>query len=707
MSAGSNDDARDRVGAGEVSAAILACFDDAAADIFAAHARLTGGDRDRSTTLLVETFRELVEDALREAPARRTMVDRAHRTFLRRATAAGPGNRLSPVEAVVLDLAVVEHRSSAEIATVIAAGEDAVEPLLAAARRHITGSLSGPDEERLLRSGEIWLDDITRRAARAAVAQAAEQAAGAPARTAPVRAPTTATTRSRRGRGLLAAASVATVCIVAFVAWPSPSASPSNPLAGTRTTHLAPFLPPRSTSTSTSISIAASTSIPSEASTDSGSTVVPFIGGVGPGYVFDPLPSGYAVLGAQSIDPSVTGPATGWLELWASAGATRASGRWLAMLVVPTEPATLALARETSSRQLVIGNDHALQWTQNDGVSRLSVSRAGHGAVEFQSFGLGEQELRDFAADTTLNAANQPRYGDVALSVLRGMTVQLARATAEDTFAAALFNRTTSAWVAYGSTASNDMIVVLTTLVEPNGLVSASLLGPGDIIQATSVSGNAGSPQPVVVGRSDEELLLKGARTSSFVQFHDVDYTVSIIGTTTLNLLTGLAASVRLMSDAEWHGFLEQRPPVQTPSATQPVSSATIGANTAANGTAWTIELADQAGGTLHVAEQRPATRSTDPPQFDSAAGTASAEPSIKHPVVIWNTPDAQLIVVTFAEDPGADTVEITSAAGLITPVAIVRIGEADLWGAALAVVDASGSRVEMTDRDGNRIPLS
>ena len=699
MTAGPVDDAGD-AGAVVNREAVLASFDDAAADVFAALARLTGGDRNRTTALLIDTFLELEGDPTRQVTDRREVVDCARRTFLRHGTGATPSKGLSPVEAVVLDLAVVEHRSPAEIGTLIAERERAVVALLEGARRRFTATFDGEDIERVLRRREIWLDDSTRRSARAALAEpavvAAHHAGGANVVTGPRRAQTPTALRSGRGRAGLAAVAVAAVGVVSISVWSSRSTPGSTGTVGlgTQTNNPLPFTPPSSTSTlDTGTGTAGTTSL-------------------GPGYAFDPLPAGYVVLGARNIDPSLTGQTTGWLEVWASSDATRTSGRWLGVLVVPGAPAELPLAPAATSRRVMVGSEFALLWTQPDGVSRLSVGRGGQGSLELESFGVSGDDLIALAGDTSLNSSNQTLYGHVAIGVLSGMDVQLARGTSATTLTEAVFSPGASAWVAYGSTATGDTVIVVTTAVEPYDLLATSLLGPGSIIPSGLVSGSPASDQPVVMGEANEELLLRGAHTpTAFVRFHRGDRTVTVLGTPGLGVLTGLAASASLATAPSWQGLLEQRGAAPQLSDPQPVAIPTsIGVNTLANGTTWSIELSDQTGVTLSASERRGApgsTASTDPSQSVGLSGTAAVQPDAPHPVSIWNTPDAQLVIVMFDHDPGAGLVNITTNDGVVTPVPIRRVGQASVWGAGLAVVDASGLRVTMTFGDGNFIDLA
>ena len=674
------------IGTGDGDTALLACFDDTAAAVFAVHARLTGGDRNRTASLLIETFSELAREAPGASPDRHAMVDRAHRTFLHSDPGVTVAAGLDPRAAVVLDLAMVEHRCPAEVATIIGTREAVVVATLEIAQRHVEAVFPGDEADRVFRRGEIWLDDITRRSARAAVAAAA---LAGPVRTVgrsthPLRA-ALAAIRARRNRRRLVLAVTAIVAVVALGTWPSAS-RPGSGRAG-RTVHPAPA------STTTTTGTAATTGSSDIAGTAATS---------GSGFVFDPLPEGYAVLGARTFDPSVTGQPTGSLELWASTDAGRKAGRWMAVLVVPREPTVLPIAPVATSVRITVGNDRALLWTDTDGVRRLTVGRAGHGALDFASFGLSDQDLLALAADTTLSAANQTLYGTRAIAVLGGMRVQLARATSAPTLAAAVFSSPAGSNVSYGSTVSNDVVVVVTTTTEPNDLLATSLLGPGTL---TEVDG-----QPIATGATQEDLFAHTAGGwNSFVRFHDGEHTVTIGGTPSTAVLAAWAATVRLVGGADWQGFLEQRPPVQRPmGAPSPVTSSVgIGGNPVSNGSIWTVEMSDESGGVVSVSEQHIATRSTDPPQFESAAGSVALRPDAEHPVTVLNTPDAPLVVVTFAQDPGAQTVDITTGGAAPVSVPIRRIGEAALWGAALAVDDIVALHVSITDSAGSVITLA
>jgi hypothetical protein len=130
-------------------------------------------------------------------------------------------------------------------------------------------------------------------------------------------------------------------------------------------------------------------------STMAGEPAAPEPTSTAPGIVFDPVPDGFA-LSDSRVGFDANAPAYGWSEVWASPDATRLSGRWFALTIVPftgmDETGTVTSV-DVGGRQGTLVTDPAGVSTlrfdagQTDGTRPVSVSAFGFTDTELIELG--------------------------------------------------------------------------------------------------------------------------------------------------------------------------------------------------------------------------------------------------------------------------------------------------------------------------------
>lgn len=117
------------------------------------------------------------------------------------------------------------------------------------------------------------------------------------------------------------------------------------------------------------------------------------------------VPSDANPIGYTLAEPPASAP--GWFELWAGPRAGRTVGRWLAVQVVPGQPAAppaTATAAEIAGRTV-------FEWTSRDGVAQLQFAPADGWSARLTAFGWSVDDLQDLAATMSV-ADGHPAYTD-------------------------------------------------------------------------------------------------------------------------------------------------------------------------------------------------------------------------------------------------------------------------------------------------------
>ena len=363
-------DGRDRRWPIDDAAAVLACFEDSATEVFRWLCRI--GGREAAPDAMVSVYVGLA------AAADEVDVDRI-RLFCDglRSVRTGPAvDGLAPGIRAVVDLALVEGLPDTTVGAVTGRGTDEIAAARDDAARELDRLFPGTDPDVVLRAEESWLDDALRDRCRAAITSGAagRRVGGRPVPADQRRLPSTV---SRRPTLRTAAAIVLALGAVGAAAW----AIADDDTAG-----------PDAASTETA---ASTTNTPGQTTTTVPATLVQR-----PGFVLDPLPAGFSTAVISESVPA--GPPTGWLEVWTSPGATRTGGRWFTIVSAQCTPFgdTIAAVSVASDADGPFTSVSAS--TSADGVSTITRQEGSNPAtartLEITGFGLTLDQLAAIAS---------------------------------------------------------------------------------------------------------------------------------------------------------------------------------------------------------------------------------------------------------------------------------------------------------------------
>ncbi|MCU1388979.1 MAG: reductase [Ilumatobacteraceae bacterium] len=751
--------ADDRVG-------VVAVFDDTATAVFAALCRLTAGDGGRGIALLVETYGYLERAARRTNGVtvdRDWMIDAAHSVYValdggRRPDDRPPVGALSAIRRVTVSLLGVEHRSATEVAILLDVDESTVASALASGSTLLTAASdaaggANPSAADVIRRCEVWLDDSTRLAARTSVAEGRTGADtglapsgpwrdGADARAAamlgnpwahgpalegsePFRRPAEFV-RPRRSR-LITIGTVAAIAgaLVGLAVWLSPSSTdhaagtaitdPSGATNGAATPTTRPSINgPTTTVTSDTVPAtdAAASSDPSDSS--SGDTVVldPATGlpVETPGFVIDPLPDGLIGTSAGSNGRSTENPIN-WFEAWASPDAARTSGRWFAVLSIDNFENALPSGVGLGARRVDVAGNRGLLENTADGAQRLTVELPGRQQIEYQAFGFSDDDLVRLAAAASFGPHNAPTFAADASALFDGLDVVTSRPTTQSVMDFQIVaGLTEGARASYQTDDAKEFLTVLTGPQVENDLRLATLLSPA-------------SSDPAAAFASDRTIVLRGrtmytgelplASTLSpdisafqFIEWHEGDRTVMIVGLVPMDLLFTAATNAHIATAQQWADLIDAPRPASTGPQTVDAGSADsagIGRTTTSSGIKYVILLSTNHGTSLVVDEERP----TDP-SSTSSAQTQTTESGVAitidpdHPLIELNSIEATIVSAVFVGAPTAAGLRVTVDGFPPVDTPIVQVGSTNLFGAATAFSEmSSGYTASLIDARG------
>jgi hypothetical protein len=301
-------------------------------------------------------------------------------------------------------------------------------------------------------------------------------------------------------------------------------------------------------------STAAPTTTASPATTAAPTTTVEdgAVAGVGdgeiPGYVFDPLPEGFALTSAWDGAKGETS-AKGWAEVWAEPGATRASGRWFSLLLTPGwYPDYFGEAT-----RIDVGGRTGYLRQQADGVLSLTVPVdyvGSNHALTITAAALTLDELSRLVmsvvvADVRPSGVMQPGFTDPAL--LDGLVQVGAEPSDQE-----LLDRYLASWTgkhtSYSDGTREGYIEVFVGEsgdsnedLAPLALGAPPLDGPlllGDLPDAADLT------LGTVNAWSDEPL--------SLARWHDGSLVVTVVTTEPMRDLVSLLPRLRATNDREW-----------------------------------------------------------------------------------------------------------------------------------------------------------
>ncbi|MCU1399103.1 MAG: hypothetical protein JWN62_2212 [Acidimicrobiales bacterium] len=742
-------------------AGVVAVFDDTAIAVFAALCRLTAGDGARAIALLVDTYAYL------ERAARRTngvtvdrdwMIDAAHSVFVALDGGSRPGERppvgaLTAAQRVTVSLLGVEHRSAAQVAALLDVDESIISLAFASGT---TLLLAGPDPvggadgsaADTMRRCEVWLDDSSRLAARTSVAEgrtgadtmrdpavAAHDRAVAPG--AMLLGDTWAGGRSfersesfaRPGEfvrpprsRLITAGTVAVIAaaLVGLAVWLSPASTdraagpaitdPVERTDGAATPTTRPSIngptttvtndavpatetPASDPSTGDTVVLDAATGLPVEAS----------------GFVIDPLPAGMIGTSASSNGRSIVAPVN-WFEAWASPDAARTRGRWFAVLAIDNLENALPSGVGLGARRVDVGGNRGLLENTPDGAQRLTVELPGRQQIEYQAFGFSADELVQLAAAASFGPENAPTFAGGASALFDGLDLVTSRSTTQSVMdfqiVAGLADGTQAS---YQTDDAKEFLTVLTGPQVENDLRLAMLLSPA-------------SSDPAAAFTTDRTIVLRGRtmytgelplastlspdiRAFQFIEWHEGDRTVMIVGLVPMDLLFTAATNAHLATADQWTELINAPPASTGPQTVDTGSSdsAGIGRTTTSSGIKYVILLSTDHGTSLVVDEERP----TDPSSTSSAQTqtwesgvTITIDPA--HPLVELNSIGATIVAAVFVGAPTAAGLRV--AVDGLPPVdtPILQVGSTNLFGAATAFSEMStGYTASLIDARG------
>ena len=492
---------------GAEAEAALARFDATAPRVFASLCRWLGGDRNLAASLLPQVYATPAEGGEQLAVAYRLAAATRVRGVRERA---------------LLDLAVAKGTSALVTGTIVGMRADDVSAAVQRAEAVLRTSDASGSIDDILRRSEHWFDDATRGRARASVAAMA-------GRDQTVRPPI-------KPWKVVAGVGVAAVVIAAVVALAGNDSSPRPETAA-------------SIVTSTTTTVVTRPQLPAER----------------PGYVIDPLPPRLKATGASGqplngADTTTRGNSqAAWFDLWAEAGASRTSGRWVAVVSSQTGTYTEGVFEE--SARVTVNGATALLVTHPDGVLELRTSSilSRHG-LDIVANGFSPEELQTMAASigvtgpndpTAGGAITEPTYGADFTNTAAGLSLLISRQTESLDF-------TTQLSVPGVSTSHYTDQVDLTSIDVIAAPAEASL----DVIDRflLSASNSAAAPtnadRTMQVGDRTVEvgaLVQSGSRdVVTVLQWQQAEMTVVVSGTAPLDELLTVVPLVTAADADQW-----------------------------------------------------------------------------------------------------------------------------------------------------------
>ncbi|MGE0140807.1 MAG: hypothetical protein AB7R77_23635 [Ilumatobacteraceae bacterium] len=375
-------------------------------------------------------------------------------------------------------------------------------------------------------------------------------------------------------------AGTAGVVVVALVAVGVIAAAPWDGSGG----QAAPTTTASPTTTPTSTTTAPSTTIVADPAERAGI----------PGYVFDPLPDGFAIRGAwDAYGSSQDVTPRGWAEVWASPGATRTSGRWFSLHTGFDSPRDYATV---GTRVDVGGGRIGILQERSDGV--LSLSQSVETAddtrdLTIESFGLSTTELISLAATTVVNPRvepDAPQVGFMDRTVLDGLERVVAAPSDINLlweFLGPTFGTTTS----YSSGSADEQIEVyvaasdssINRRPELTRLALAPAVFEGPLTIPNGLSGSSELTLGTVTQWTDEPL--------SFARWLVDDLTITAITTLPMDELVDLIGTLRPATDREWRVAQRRAESSRPPEADDPGpptgSPVEIASGSTASGDRW------------------------------------------------------------------------------------------------------------------------
>ncbi|MEX0847705.1 MAG: hypothetical protein WD023_07990 [Ilumatobacteraceae bacterium] len=274
-----------------------------------------------------------------------------------------------------------------------------------------------------------------------------------------------------------------------------------------------------------------------------------------PGIVLDPVPDGLVLIDAQTGPGAAAPVAFGWSEVWSTSGATRTSGRWFAVTLLPFVSMDDATARfDGEASTIDVGGRSGRLTTTTTGVATLRFDTGQTDASRLlvvSAFGLTPDELVTLAASIGIDDDRPQLVDDRPIflrpELLDGFTRLAAAAAARELIDDLLQPQDLSAGTFYTGGIDDEDVVLLQLSALPTGL---------DVLAALALDSTVPTEPPLgFVG----ERLVVGTRvfqgTPASVAWWDVgDQRVTVLSTLGVDELIALIPAVRIAGgdDVPW-----------------------------------------------------------------------------------------------------------------------------------------------------------
>ncbi len=359
-----------------------------------------------------------------------------------------------------------------------------------------------------------------------------------------------------------------------------------------------------------------------------------------PGFLITP-PSDLELGGAFTADGSPR--FDGWAEVWSTPGATRTSGRWVAVTIAPFGWNSVVLV---DAVRVAVDRRIGVLSTARDGVSTLTVAADFERAdrlLRFEAWGFTPDELAALAASIGLESDRPQLVDDRPVyrspERLDGLSLLLARATNWDPVRTALVGSATQFTFYLDPTSERQVwLARLDPALADSSFALAFTPAP---LSTDAVLSRAGAlPDDLVIGTTDDGSIARWTDPVS-------GQLLLAIGTLAPGELQALVPSARQASPAEWASARRMQPGFTD--QTLPTIPVLAGRGTLPDGTEWRV--------------------SVDPvdPVADVVVGATSRQltvfDALDDGISKLARPDLGIVV---ARRPGPNTLRITTAGGVI-----------------------------------------
>jgi hypothetical protein len=404
------------------------------------------------------------------------------------------------------------------------------------------------------------------------------------------------------------------------------------------------------------------------------------------GYLIDPtrLPTRIAPQPSSMPGAPTTSP-EGWLDLWATPGASRTNGAWFSIGWNDTDSGLLASA----AIRITLDDGVGLLHVDDDGVSTLTFARSG-GTATLTWFGQSDDEMIAYANGVGFGAASGPSEPD---GWTPGDLVRLLHgpSNGRDLVTDFLDGRTTARaryWWGDGR-----YVEVATQSTDPDHVTMRPFVlskARQDSMSGPSVSRAVGD-RTVVLGSLPGEQWF-GTRFTNLLEWTEGDVTVLVSGNLASAQLLALVPIIRQGTVAEWWGM--GAGPADDGELDVPDANLSdmLGFGTLAGDRQWLVELDPVLQRALVSAPAGPDGLSF---WIDLALG----------PCATASNADTTIAACIRSAADGQETMRVTTSAGDLD-VHLTAVDPNAQHTVAIAQFDAPGSfQVEIIASDGGAIP--